>query len=85
MRLGGAWPEVPASPIELAPRLAPTPTLLVHGTADHYFPVADAEALHAAAGGELWLEPGMRHAESATGPDLVDRMAAWAHAAVPVR
>ncbi|MCX2728734.1 alpha/beta fold hydrolase [Saccharopolyspora sp. NFXS83] len=85
VRLGGEWPEVPASPIELASRLAPTPTLLVHGTDDHYFPVADAQALHAAAGGELWLEPGMRHAESATGGDLVDRMAAWARTAVGPR
>ncbi|GAA3366733.1 hypothetical protein GCM10020366_71380 [Saccharopolyspora gregorii] len=42
----------------------------MHGTDDHYFPVSDAEALHAAAGGELWLERGMRHAESATTPEL---------------
>lgn len=82
VRLGEEWAEVPASPIELAPLLAPTPALLVHGTDDHYFPVSDAEALHAAVGGELWLERGMRHAESATTPELVDRMARWARTAV---
>ncbi|MFR9730405.1 alpha/beta hydrolase [Saccharopolyspora sp. MS10] len=83
VRLGAEWAEVPASPIELAGRLAPTPSLLVHGTADHYFPVADAEALHAAAGGELWLEEGMRHAESAASPELLDRIAAWVGSRVP--
>ncbi|MCI2419683.1 alpha/beta hydrolase [Saccharopolyspora sp. K220] len=77
VRLAPAWPDVPISPIELVPRI-PVPLLIVHGDQDHYFPVADAVALSEAGGGELWLETGMRHAESATGPDLVDRIARWA-------
>lgn len=82
VRLGGPWPEVPISPIELVGRIAPIPVLFVHGERDHYFPVADALALHEAGGGELWLEPGMRHAESATSPALVDRLVEWSAARV---
>jgi uncharacterized protein len=71
---------IPESPIEVAHRIAPTPLLLVHGDGDHYVGVDHPLALHRATGGhaELWLERGMRHAETATTPDLVDRMAAWA-------
>jgi pimeloyl-ACP methyl ester carboxylesterase len=71
--------EIPASPIEVAHRIAPTPLLLVHGDRDHYLGVDHPLALRRATGGraELWLEPGMRHAETATTPQLVDRMAAW--------
>lgn len=78
VRLAPPWRDVPLSPIELAARVPPTPALFVHGDADHYFSVTDAVALSEAAGGELWVEPGMRHAESATGPRLVDRIARWA-------
>lgn len=82
VRLGPPWDEVPVSPIELVHRIAPTPLLIVHGELDHYFPPVDAVALHRAApGSELWLEPGIRHAESAMTPDLVDRMATWLAAA----
>ncbi|MER6991914.1 alpha/beta fold hydrolase [Saccharopolyspora hirsuta] len=77
VRLAPPWDEVPVSPIELVPRI-PVPQLIVHGAQDHYFPAADAVALSEAGGGELWLEAGMRHAESATTPDLVDRIARWA-------
>jgi uncharacterized protein len=78
VRLGQPWAEVPTSPIELVGRIPPTPALLIHGKLDHYFPISDAVALHDACGGELWIEPHMRHAESATTPALVDRIAAWA-------
>lgn len=77
VRLAPPWPDVPVSPIELVPRIQ-VPLLIVHGDEDHYFPVADAVALSEAGGGALWLEPGMRHAESATSPELVDRIAGWA-------
>ncbi|WP_073479513.1 alpha/beta hydrolase [Streptoalloteichus hindustanus] len=79
VRLGAAWRDVPPSPVELARHVPPTPLLLVHGDRDHYFPVAHGRSLQLAAGGdtELWLERGMRHAESAATPDLVDRMGAW--------
>ncbi|WP_211899248.1 alpha/beta hydrolase family protein [Saccharopolyspora erythraea] len=83
VRLAPPWQDVPISPIELAGRVPPTPALVVHGADDHYFPVSDAVALAETARAELWLEPGMRHAESAATPGLVDRIAAWA--ADPVR
>ncbi|GAA2784202.1 alpha/beta hydrolase [Crossiella cryophila] len=79
VRLGPRWTTAPASPIELAPRIAPTPLLFVHGTADNYFPVADVTAMHRACGpsAELWLEEGMGHAESSLTPGLVDRIREW--------
>jgi pimeloyl-ACP methyl ester carboxylesterase len=79
VRLGEPWAKVPASPIEVVHRVSPTPLLLVHGDRDHYFPAEHGEALHRAAGhgAELWLEPGMGHAETATTPGLVDRVATW--------
>ncbi|MFB9429081.1 alpha/beta hydrolase [Streptoalloteichus tenebrarius] len=85
VRLAAAWREVPPSPVELARRVPPTPLLLVHGDRDHYFPAEHGRSLHLAAGGgaELWLERGMRHAESATSPELVDRMGAWLDANAP--
>ncbi|MGN6334294.1 MAG: alpha/beta hydrolase [Motilibacteraceae bacterium] len=74
------WDPVPESPTQAAARIAPTPLLVVHGDADPYFPVAHAEAVHAAAREpkELWIEPGFGHAEGAAGPELVDRIARWA-------
>jgi len=79
VRLAPTLTAVPPSPVEVAHRIAPTPLLLVHGNEDHYLPVAHAMALHRASGGhgQLWLEPGMRHAETAMTPALVDRLAAW--------
>jgi fermentation-respiration switch protein FrsA (DUF1100 family) len=79
LRLGRPWDEVPASPIELVGGIAPTPLLLVHGTEDHYFPPEHASALYRAAGpgARLWLEPGVRHAESAMTPALIDRIGDW--------
>ncbi|ANZ37374.1 hydrolase [Lentzea guizhouensis] len=79
VRLGDPWVQVPESPLEVVSRVTPTPLLVVHGELDHYFGPEHAKSLHRASSGhaQLWLEPGMRHAESATTPDLVDRMAAW--------
>ncbi len=40
------------------------PLLVVHGDADHYFPLRHVEALAAAApAADVWIEPGMGHAE----------------------
>lgn len=74
------WDPVPEPPTQAAARIAPTPLLVVHGDADPYFPVAHAEAVHAAAREpkELWIEPGFGHAEGAADPELVDRIARWA-------
>lgn len=79
VRLGGSWVQAPESPLEVVGRITPTPLLIVHGDLDHYFSVEHARSLHRASSGhaELWIEPGMRHAESAATPELVDRVAAW--------
>ena len=79
VRLAPPTTDLPASPIEVAHRIAPTPLLLVHGDGDHYVGVDHPLALRRATDGraELWLERGMRHAETAMTPELVDRMATW--------
>ncbi|MEE1755567.1 alpha/beta hydrolase family protein [Streptomyces sp. SP18CS02] len=77
------WDPVPLSPVEAVPLIAPTPLLIVHGDRDPYFPVDHPRMLAEAAGGnaELWLEPGMGHAENAAGVGLLGRMADWLVAA----
>jgi fermentation-respiration switch protein FrsA (DUF1100 family) len=52
---------------------------VVHGDADHYFPVEHAEQLFTAAAEpkELWLEPGFGHAENAATDELLRRIAGW--------
>ncbi|MEV7079507.1 alpha/beta fold hydrolase [Streptomyces sp. NPDC093516] len=73
------WDPVPLSPVEAVPRIAPTPLLIVHGDSDGYFPLDHPRMLAAAAGdqGELWLEPGMGHAEHAAGDGLLARIGEW--------
>ena len=78
---GGRWEPIPEAPGEVAGRIAPTPLLVVHGDADHYFPLAHVETLRSAApGAEVWIEPGMRHAEHATTPELTGRILSWVRA-----
>lgn len=74
------WDPVPLSPVEAVPRIAPTPLLIVHGEQDGYFPLDHPRMLAAAAGdhGELWLEPGMGHAEHAADDRLLARIGDWA-------
>ncbi|MGW1724774.1 alpha/beta hydrolase [Streptomyces sp. NPDC002306] len=76
------WDPVPLSPVEAVPRIAPRPLLIVHGDQDGYFPVDHPRMLAAAAGdhGELWLEPGMGHAEHAADDGLLRRIGRWAAA-----
>jgi pimeloyl-ACP methyl ester carboxylesterase len=73
------WKLVPVPPAEAAAEISPIPLLIVHGDQDHYFPAEHARQLYMAAGEpkELWLEPGMGHAEAAAGQDLVDRIGRW--------
>ncbi len=73
------WKLIPVPPAEAAARISPVPLLIVHGEQDHYFPPEHARQLYMAAREprELWLLPGMGHAESACGEDLVDRIAGW--------
>ncbi len=77
------WDPVPEPPDAVIGRIAPTPLLIVHGDADHYFPLEHALWLARAARepAELWIEPGFRHAEGAASADLVRRIAAWARRA----
>ncbi|GAA3069741.1 alpha/beta fold hydrolase [Streptomyces roseofulvus] len=72
-----AWDPVPLPPVEAAARIAPTPLLIVHGDRDAYFPLDHPRTLAAAGDAELWLEPGMGHAENAAGEELLDRLGAW--------
>lgn len=73
------WDPRPDEPRELAGRISPTPLLVVHGDADTYFPVSHARELHDAAREprELWIVPGMGHAERAVTPELAARVRAW--------
>ena len=73
------WQLVPVPPAEAAAKIAPVPLLIVHGDQDPYFPPEHARQLYLAAGEpkELWLIPGMGHAETATSNDLIDRIAGW--------
>ncbi|WP_437086777.1 alpha/beta hydrolase [Streptomyces sp. enrichment culture] len=74
------WDPVPLSPAEAAARIAPVPLLIVHGDNDGYFPLDHPRMLAEAAGdhGELWLEPGMGHAEHAATAELLCRIGDWA-------
>jgi pimeloyl-ACP methyl ester carboxylesterase len=73
------WKLVPVPPAEAAARISPVPLLIVHGDKDLYFPPEHARQLYMAAKEpkELWLLPGMAHAEAACGQDLVDRIGRW--------
>ena len=73
------WKLVPVPPAEAAAQISPVPLLIVHGDKDHYFPPEHARQLYMAAREpkELWLIPGMGHAESACGQALVDRIGRW--------
>ncbi|MDI2131744.1 alpha/beta hydrolase [Yinghuangia seranimata] len=80
---GRRWNPVPEAPKDVVGRIAPTPLLIVHGDRDAYFPVDHPEQLYAAAREpkELWIEPGLGHAENAVGPELVKRIGEWAERA----
>jgi len=82
---GRRWDPVPEAPKEVVGAIG-VPLLLIHGDADHYFPLRHIEALSgaAAAHAEIWIEPGMTHAETGTTPELVDRIAAWLRVALSV-
>jgi len=81
-RIGGGWDELPVSPVEVAGSIT-APLLLVHGDADPYFGLEHPRMLAAAAPhAELWIEPGLGHAETAMTDELLDRIAGWARRTV---
>lgn len=64
VRLSGEIPHGP-SPLAVIGAIAPVPVLIVHGTADPFFPAAEGRALYDQAGDPkgLWILPGGGHAE----------------------
>lgn len=81
VRLGGAWLDLPASPVEAVGSIS-RPILLIHGTNDAYFSPAQAIALHEACGAEMWIEAAMGHGETGTSADLIARIVGWSAAAL---
>lgn len=84
------WPTPPPlQPMQAAARLSGTPLLIVHGTADHYFPLEHPRALFRAArqsghtDATMWIIPGFGHAEAAIGEDAIDAIATWSAGARP--
>lgn len=79
------WPTPPPiQPSQAAGMLGTIPLLVVHGTADHYFPLEHPRALARAARSAghpdvtVWLIPGFGHAEAAIDDDVLDAIASWA-------
>nr|WP_309238109.1 alpha/beta hydrolase [Streptomyces albidus (ex Kaewkla and Franco 2022)] len=80
------WDPVPLSPVAAASALAPTPLLVVHGDQDPYFPLDHPQSLAEAADpdcSELWVVPGLGHAENAAEPELLRRIGTWITARWP--
>jgi predicted alpha/beta-fold hydrolase len=81
-RIGGGWDLLPVSPVEVAPDIT-VPVLVVFGDSDPYFGVEHGRMIAAAApDSELWIEPGMGHAENGVVPELLERIDAWSRLAV---
>jgi pimeloyl-ACP methyl ester carboxylesterase len=70
---GQPWPAEPRA----AARELSVPLLVVHGDADHYFPVDHAADLGSGPTAETWVLPGFGHAENAADEKLLDRIADW--------
>ncbi|TQN32721.1 prolyl oligopeptidase family protein [Haloactinospora alba] len=73
------WEAMPLDPTEAASAIAPAPLLVVHGDADDYFPLEHPRRIHGAAHdpAQLWIEPGMGHAERAMTRQRAQRVAGW--------
>jgi pimeloyl-ACP methyl ester carboxylesterase len=78
------WPMPrPLEPVAAAGLLLETPLLVVHGTADRYFPIEHPKAIHRAAlasghlDANLWLLDGIGHAEAAVDLATIDEIAKW--------
>lgn len=75
---GDGWPEeLPVTPEAAAANIR-IPMLVVHGDADHYFPLEHARAFaNANPNADLWVVPGLRHAESGVSPATVSEIGSW--------
>jgi pimeloyl-ACP methyl ester carboxylesterase len=77
------WPDpYPIPPHEAAAQFPRIPLLIVHGDADHYFPLEHPQTIQTSAQGaashvDLWIEPGVGHAEAAIPPETIVRMGEW--------
>jgi fermentation-respiration switch protein FrsA (DUF1100 family) len=73
------WLELPLAPFEVVGGISPVPLLVVHGTADAFFPVVHGQTLYDCAREprELWLREGVGHAEAAADDALLTALAAW--------
>lgn len=70
------WRVQPVAPAAAVHDIG-VPVLVVHGDRNGYFGPEHPRAL-GAAGATVWIEPGLGHAEVAVGPELLDRIAAYA-------
>lgn len=75
---GSGWPAEPPVTPEAAAANIRVPMLVVHGDSDHYFPLEHARAFaHANPHADLWVVPGLRHAESGVSPGTVSDIGSW--------
>src|SRR6266508_643557 len=84
--MGVRIPEVierPETPEDVVGKIAPTPLLIVHGRADHFFDEEEAWRLYRRAGRPtgLWLASRFGHGEDGFSDDLAERTARWLYAA----
>jgi pimeloyl-ACP methyl ester carboxylesterase len=79
---GRPWPEPPPiAPVQAMRLLQHTPSLIVHGDQDRYFPLEHAHSLQRAGTPErtqTWIVPGFGHAEAAIDDPTLHRIGAWA-------
>ncbi len=79
---GRPWPDPPPiAPVQAMRLLQRTPSLIVHGDQDRYFPLEHAHSLQRAGAPErteTWIVPGFGHAEAAIDDHTLDRIGAWA-------
>ncbi len=64
---------------DLAPKIAPRPLLLIHGTDDEILPASCSERVYAVANEpkELKLFPGARHGLDSVRDELIDLLTSW--------
>lgn len=87
-----SWTEpLPTPPVEAIARITDIPILIVHGTADHYFPLEHPKALHrsvVAAGNaraDLWIVEDFAHAESGISDATLDDIGGWLRDRLSIR